>query len=333
MKKITFLFFFSVLLVFADARAFPVRVKTVGGWGWISGGDLNRNLRAWKDFFSDRNEAPYAFSFDVEELHRTQEAALEFVYELSSRIHVGLTVEYLSGKTEGRASSSFAYEKDYFNSAQDFGVISLEEQREQLPRYHFRCIPILLTVYYSRPFLRKGDFYFGLGAGFYSGRLDYRERYHYEFDYQDEKILSGSPLIFVEQYSTTGEYSERTLANTLGLHGKVGIELSLYKGLCFVLEITGRWAEFKDWEGTKSDSFSWDHTWGFWGANTDQGSKEEQDKGKLWMVRFSSEVTGKSYPRFVFSEGKPLLSSYSEARPARIDWNGLCLRVGLAIRL
>jgi len=49
------------------------------------------------------------------------------------------------------------------------------------------------------------------------------------------------------------------------------------------------------------------------------------------MVEFKSDETGKSYPRFVFSEEKPLFFSYTEIKPAKINLNGFSLRIGIKI--
>lgn len=331
MIRKTVLCFFCVLLIFGKAQASPLSLKVTGGMCWIAGGDLSRNLSGWKSYYSDRNQWPYSFAFDVNELRLSWEGGVEIVYSFSPRFQVGLGLAYLMGTTEGEMSSSLEYEEDYFNSTLDFGTISLEERRFQRPRYSLRTIPVNLTLYYAFPLSRKVQVFAGLGIGLYSGKMVYREDYQYDFDYKDEKILFGSPLSFVDQYGTSGEYSEETRSQTFGLQGKAGLEFRVYKQFHFVLEIIARRIHFTNWEGTKRDAYNWDHTWGFWGANTDRGSSEEKSKGKLWMVQFLSEITGKSYPRLVFSEEEPIFSSYSEAKPARINLDGIAVRVGVRI--
>lgn len=333
MNRKTIWWFLCFFLVFLKTDASQLSFNIYGGMSWADGGDLNKNLRGWKNYFSDRNRNPYFFEYDVEELHRLLESGAEITYFLSSRFRIGLGFEFLVGTTEGEMSSNLKFEKNYVNSSDDFGTIFLEEQSLQNPRYRFRTIPVTLTFYYFFPFGRRGNLFIGWGGGYYSGKLEYKEDYHYNFNFRDEYMLSGSLLSFVDQSSSSGTYLEESTSKTFGLHGRGGLELKIYKDLHFVFEVIGRWVDFKDWTGSKKDSYSWNHTWGFWGTNKDAGSGEEVNKGKLWMVEYRSDETGKSYSRFVFSEEKPLFSSYLEARPARINLNGFSLRIGIKVRL
>jgi len=111
----------------------------------------------------------------------------------------------------------------------------------------------------------------------------------------------------------------------------LSLEYKIRSGIHLIVEAAGRMVEFKEWKGNQNDSFSWDHTWGYWGAYSDKDSLKEAAEGKLWMVIFHSEETGKSYPRFIFSDEKPSSSFYTEVRPARINLNGLSLRAGIKI--
>lgn len=320
-------------LMFVNGGASSLSFKIFGGMSWIGGGDLNRNLRGWKNYFNDRYQPPYSFNYNVKELHRFWESGLEINYSLSSRLGIGLGFEFITGAIKGEMSSSLEYEKNYFNSAHDFGTIFLEEKTLRQPRYHLKTMPVTLTLYYSFPVGARGNLSVGWGGGYYWGKLEYRENYQYDFDYRDENTLSGSLLSFIDRYSSSGIYSEGSTSSALGLHSKTSLEIKIHKGLKFFFEVLERWVDFKNWQGSKRDSYSWNHTWGFWGENMDKGSAEEITKGKLWMVEFQSEENGKSYPRFVFSEKKPLSSSYLEPRPAQINLNGVCLRIGIRVSI
>jgi hypothetical protein len=333
MKKKAAVGLSCVFLFIIKMEAFPLSLKIAGGVGWISGGDLNRHIRGWGDYFHDRSTGPYSYDFDLQELHLWRGGGLEVLYSISPRFQVGLGLEYLTGSTDGEMTSSLEYEEDYFNSSQDFGTIYLEESRLQRPRYELRIIPLNLTLYYSFPFSARGSAFVGLGAGYYSGKLNYGEDYQYDFDYKDNKMLSGSLLSFVDRYATSGVYTEESRARSLGLHGKAGLRFRVYKNFCFLVEIIGRWAALQNWEGTKRDVFEWDHSWGFWGVNAERGSSDENYSGKLWMGEYRSDVTGESYPRFIFSEEEPSFSSYDEVRPARIDLSGISLKIGIRISL
>jgi len=326
--KTTFLLL-GVLLFALKVGASELSLKLYGGGSWIQGGDLNKNILGWESFFNDRNISPYSSSYDLKELHILWERGGEIVYKLSPRFYVGLGLELVTGATKGELSSRLNQEQDYYNSLVDFGTIYLDEQTLQQPEYKLRAIPITLTFYYSFP-LREGmRFFLGCGGGYYFGKITYEEDYQYDFDYRDDKNSSGSLLQYVNQYSSSGTYSEESSSTALGLHGRWGVELEIRESLHFLIEVTGRWVDFGNWKGSKNDIYDWEHIWGFWGTNSDRGSSEEVSEGKLRMVDFISDETGKTYPRFVFSEEKPISSSYAEAREAKINLNGFTVRLGI----
>jgi len=171
-------------------------------------------------------------------------------------------------------------------------------------------------------------FFLGCGGGYYFGKITYEEDYQYDSDYRDDKNSSGSLSQYVNQYSSSGKYSEASTSRAFGLHGRWGVELEIRENLHFLIEVIGRWVDFGNWKGSKNDIYDWEHIWGFWGSNSDRDSFEEASEGKLWMADFISDETGKSYPRFVFSEERPAFSSYAGAREAKINLNGFTLRLG-----
>jgi len=322
-----------LLLIFSSADASPLSLKITGGIGWLDGGDLNKNIQGWKDYFSDRNISPYTFNFDVNEIHRSWEGGIEITYSISPRWRIGLGLDVLHGNTKGTMSSSVELDEDYFRSTYDFGTVVLAENREQRPEYRLRTIPVILTFYHAAPFSEKGNIFLGLGGGYYFGRLEYKENYQYDSDYRDDNILSGSLLRYIDQYSSSGDYTEESSDNALGLHGLAGLEWKVTERFHLVFEVIGRWVNFSGWTGDKTDSYSWDQTWGYWGTNRELGSEEKSSGGKLWMVDFQDEITGKSYPRFVFTEEKPRSASYQKVSPAKINGNGFSFRIGIKIGL
>ena len=314
-----------------NAEASQLRLRVFGGRGWMDGGDINGNIRGWDSYFGDRNTAPYSFDYGVEEFHFQWEGGVEVVYRLSSRLHLALGAELLTGTIQGEMTASLNEEEDYFNSSDDYGMIYRDEQSVLQPRYSLQSIPLLLTVYYFYPLGKRLNLFFGCGGGFYLGKITYREEYEYAFDYEDEKYLSASLLEFVDQYSSSGVYSEKSTSHTIGFHAKGGLELKIRQDFHFFIEVQGRWANYSNWKGSWSDDYTWDHTWGYWGVNSDQGSSEDEGEGKLWMVEFESDETGISYPRLIFSEEKPVGSSYSGVRSAKVNLSGVTLRVGIRL--
>jgi len=300
-KVLFFLLFF--FFSFLDIEASRLSFKIYGGRSWFDGGDLNKNIRGWNNYFNDRNENPYSFNYDVKELRDLWEGGAEVVYSLSSRFRVALGLEFLTGANEGEMFSSLNQEQDYYYSAEDFGTIFLEEQSFQQPKYKVQSIPLTLTLYYFLPLGPRASIFLGCGGGYYSGKITYREDYEYNFDYKDEKNLSG------------------------------GLELNIRRGLYLIIEVQGRWVDFSGWSGSKSDNYTWNHIWGYWGAFSDEGSSEESREGELWMVEFKSDQTGESYPRLVFSGEKPLSSFFSGARAAKINLSGFSFRIGIKVNL
>lgn len=333
MKRKAVFFLLCFLVSFLDIEASQLSFKICGGGSWVYGGDLNKNIQGWNNYFNDRNKNPYSFDYDVKELHSLWEGGAEVGYALSSRFRVALGLEFLAGATEGEMFSSLNQEQDYYNAADDFGTIFLDEQSFQKPEYRVQSIPLTLTLYYSLPLGPRASIFLGCGGGYYSGKITYKENYEYNFDYKDEKNLSGSLLEFVDQYSSSGTYSEKSTSKAYGFHAKAGLELNIRRGLYLIIEAQGRLVDFNIWSGNKKDSYTWNHTWGYWGAFSDNGSSEESKEGKLWMVEYNSEQTGKSYPRLVFSGEEPLSSSFSGARAAKINLNGFSFRVGIKISL
>lgn len=330
-KVLFFLLFF--FFSFLDIEASRLSFKIYGGRSWFDGGDLNKNIRGWNNYFNDRNENPYSFNYDVKELRDLWEGGAEVVYSLSSRFRVALGLEFLTGATEGEMLSSLNQEQDYYYSAEDFGTIFLEEQSFQQPKYKVQSIPLTLTLYYFLPLGPRASIFLGCGGGYYSGKITYKEDYEYNFDYKDEKNLSSSLLEFVDQYSSSGNYSEETTCKAYGFHARGGLELNIGRGLYLIIEVQGRWVDFSGWSGSKSDNYTWNHTWGYWGAFSDEGSSEESREGELWMVEFKSDQTKESYPRLVFSGEKPLSSFFSGARAAKINLSGFSFRVGIKVNL
>jgi len=322
-----FCFFFG----FLKAEASPISLKFYGGLGWLEGGDLNKSIRGWRNYSRDRNRAPYSFDSKLRELHGFLEGGFEVQRSISERLSMGIGLGFLGKRRKSLVSWKLDKSEDYFHSPSDFGSISLEEEGNAQPEYWLQAVPVTLSIYYSFP-LRKGiKLFLKGGVGYYFGRMTLTENYDYRFDYMDDKNLSGSVWRFVDRYESSGTYFEETTSRTFGLQGGGSIEIPVRGPLFLIFEALGRWADFREWKGKKRDAYAWNHSWGFWGAHSDRGEREETLDGKLWLVEFQSDETGNSYPRLIFSERKPLSSSYLEGKLARVNLNGLSLRAGLRL--
>lgn len=331
MKRKAFFLLACLFLFFLKCEASHLSFKLCGGLSWVDGGDFNQNIRGWRNYYQDRDKNPYSFLYDVDELKVLLESRAELLYSLSSRFRIGVGVELLTRQLAGNMSWTFNQEESYFLSEDEFGDISIEEESIQGPKYKIQALPIILTLSYSFPVSEKSAFFLQAGAGYYFGRLKYTEIYFYTFDYSDDRNEKGVFTRFVDQYSSSGEYSEETTSRAIGFHGGAALEIKISTRLAFVVEALGRVVSFNGWKGHREDEYSWEHTWGFWGANRDQGEELDSREGKLWLGDFFSSETGKNYPRLVFSEEEP--SIYNNIREARINLNGLSLRIGFRIQI
>jgi hypothetical protein len=330
----SFLFMGAFLLFTAPYMdASQIGLKLYAGGSWINGGSLNTHLRDWENYLLDRSiDENYSLTQSLQQFHWMKEVEAEIFYSISSRFRIALAFSFISGSQLGEIDSNLSLEEDYYRSPTDFGTVTTNEISFQEPLYRLRTYPISLILYYTFNAGDNLDIFVGAGASYYSAKLVYEENYEYDFNYTEENTAMGTMLPFNDQYSSTGIYTEEFNSHTIGALLKCGIEYKMSKKLCFVAEILGRWAELTDWEGTKEDSFIWDHTWGYAGENSDNGSSVETGRGTLWLGNYQSDETQKSYYKFVISEqkpGDPILS----AEPAVIDLSGISFRIGIKISL
>ncbi len=333
MAKKFALFFLCFIVSSLNVVSSPLSIKLHGGRSWFGGGDLTKSIQGWSSYLQDRNSSPYSTNTALEELHGFWDAGAELTYSLSSRIRLGLELGFLHGQAGGLMRLRLSQEEDYFFSADDFGTVSVDEQSNQEPSYRLQSMPLSLTVYYSYPFRKGLNFFIGCGGAYYPAKIRYREEYEYNFDYRDEQHLSGSLAVYVDQYSSTGTYSEVCRSKAFGFHARAGLEIQIRRSVHLVVEACGRKVEFGNWKGRKKDTYDWSHTWGYWGVFSEEGSSEDGGEGKLWMVEFWSEESGKSYPRLVFSEEEPLSPSFLSTREAKLNLDGFSLKVGIRFSL
>lgn len=332
MKGKTLILLLGILFFPLNSGASPLRFRLCSGLSWIGGGDLNRNIEGWKSYIEDYYQRPYSLECDLKKLHGLWSLQAEVVYAFCPHISLALGLEFLTGSAQGSVFFHLGTEEDYFHSAQDFGTVFLYEQSFQKPRYKLQSLPLTLTLYYYFPLGRAVNFFLGCGGGYYWGILNYKEESDYLFEYKDQNNLNGSLVEFIDNYNSSGIYTEKTSSKAFGFQAKAGLEIKIGNSSHFLIEVQTRMVDFSDWSGRKSDDYKWSHTWSYWGSLSDSGSEKISDKGKLWMANFQSEETGKSYPRFFFSTQKPS-SPYAEARPAKINLNGFSIRAGIRIYL
>jgi hypothetical protein len=318
-------------LLLSRLCALDFGLKAYGGWSLTPGGDLNRSIRGWRDYYASRSGASFSSSFAWKELSGVFEAGGELEVAISSRWRLGLGAGYLPGVTAGKISTRLSTRQTTVISATQSKIVSVDETTSRTPRAELRTVPVLLTVTYLLGRGHKLDMYAGVGGGVYFGRYSDTEQYQDNFNSTDDLVSAGSTVRFVDQSAASGVYSEEANHTAWGIHGLVGLAYWLSPSLSATVEVIGRWVERKGWTGTKTDSYNWSHTWGPAGGYSDSGKVSESSGGELWRVDAVSETTGKTYPRLVFSEKQPAGSGYASARPADLGLTGVGLRVGLRL--
>jgi hypothetical protein len=319
---------FPVMFV-APLGAGSISLRITGGAGYISGGELNRSIRGWKDYYGDLNKSPYAYSYSVKEIHFFPEGGLLLSHEISPRWTLGVEAGFGSGSSSGEIAGSYNLNQTDSPSPGETRTIASSEKSLQQPEYSLGSTPVMLVFSYMLHRGKRTRFFIEGGAGLFLGRLSYSESYEVDIAYTEDLSSPGSQTKFVNDYSSWGRYTEKTRSLGFGARCGFGAEWRLSDSMSFVVLGSVRRMEAAKWKGDKSDSFEWRHTWGLYGGNSDRGEDKTADSGSLWSADMNSADTGKSYRRVVFAAEKPSGSAYSNPRAARIAFSGVSLQVGL----
>lgn len=330
-KRIVILILYAYLLVL-NASAIEFSLKINGGWGWTDGGDLNKSISGWRQYYEDRQSPSFSSIYSVREMHCTYEVGAEVMVKISSRWSIGLGTSFLPFSQNGEISTKYAAQQNYTISPSQWGTVSVEETTSQSPSYEIEAVPITLSAYYLLPLGEKYDLCLGGGGGLYLSRYRYKEEYSYRFNYTDDQYSANSSVQYVDRYSTAGEYSETAETQAFGLHAAAALDVRISPSFFITLEVLGRWVNLDGWEGEKADSYDWTHIWGLGGGYSDKGTEEESYDGRLWRVDVRSGQTGKSYPRLVFSQEEPVSVDYAAVKPANINLSGISARIGFKFK-
>lgn len=315
-----------------NAAAVEFSLKVNGGGGWTNGGDVNKIISGWRQFYEDRQSPAFSSSYNVGEIHGTYEVGAEIIVDIFPRWSIGLGTSFLFFNRNGEISTRLATQENYTLSPSQWGSLSIEETTSQSPSYELEAIPITASAYYRLPLGEKYDLCLGGGGGLYVSRYRYKEEYSYRFDYTDDQYSANSSVQYVDRYSSAGEYSEAAKAQGLGLHAVAALDLRINPSFFITFEVLGRWVNLDGWEGKKSDSYDWSHVWGLEGAYSERGRVDESYDGNLWRVDVRSDQTGKSYPRLVFAEEEPVSADYAAVKPANINLSGISARIGFKLK-
>lgn len=235
--SIIFVFLFVIPLHAQDSYQ-KFNLKISGGYGTISGGDVQSMTDGLNDLLADASAlGGFTVTDTLENVKWGTDFEGEFVFNIDKNFGVGLGVEYIR-----RTNDSLA--------AIEFGALTrLSISWEPV----YTAMPIKLSGYYRLPLGSNMSAYTKAGVGYYSAKIAYTIR-------QEEELLG---IAVYEQQD--GEAKDKGI----GFHGGLGLEMRVAQNVAFFVEGTGRYVNLKDWDvDNTSTSSSGTHfdTGQFWYA-------------------------------------------------------------------
>lgn len=161
------------------------------------------------------------------------------------------------------------------------------------------AIPARITIFYSFPINNQLNVFVNGGASYYLTNYSWNWRQQAGEDWKE-----------LDQTVTAKDY---------GFHGGLGFEYYFSQNTAFVMEISGRYADISGFEGTFTEKES-------------TGAKATED-GKLYYFEIDPLVAGKFYSIVQVDEEMPPETEVRNPRDATVDLTGLCIRVGIRIRI
>ncbi len=316
----------------------PVSINLGGGLGLIEGGDLNGMIKDYNQLFKDYGQLlpDEDLEIDWSQFRWSPNFSGEFFFNFSRYMSVSLAAGYLTKTNPGNLAYTILDSWTGDDPLSAYQLISEQDSYAAEPEHKLTVIPLTLSFYLYLPMDSFADFYIKAGAGYYSGKLEYRESYQSEYSYQEEYYDSGDNYLFswIEEYSYGGTLTYEAKSKTIGFHAGAGFDLKFSSFLSLVIEGGYRWVEFTDWEGEASDSWSYYARWGWTdiGLTEDSGSQSDSWDGKIWHHENYDPDLNKSYANINLYKEEPQPDEYTRnIRPAEIKMSGLALRAGIKI--
>ncbi|MGB7296958.1 MAG: hypothetical protein WBC70_15345 [Candidatus Aminicenantales bacterium] len=315
----------TALVCAVSAMGSDFSLRIYGGWSYADGGDLNKSIAAWRDYYSGRQSAVFSSSYNLGAMHGALELGSAAVLALSRCWSLSLGVGYITQEKSGQISTRSTRND---GSLPETWTVDFEQTTEQRPRYTRLTIPVTLSQDYAVVLGTRWTLTLGGGGGIYWGRLDLQESYDISSESIAEEPTANGIIQYVDRLRTTGEYTEELTSTGFGLHGRLGVEYRLSPSTFLTASVLGRWVDMKGWEGNRRDASEWRWDYGLWGAYSAEGTNERTESGQLWRRELRDDVTGKSYPILVFGESAPT----SGSQQPNINLSGISVRLGLGFR-
>jgi opacity protein-like surface antigen len=324
MRKFCVFVSMSILFICPVFSQSKFSIRLIGGISTITGGDLNEDIRQFHRFMSNLNGVSgYSANLDLNEMNFMFNLGGELVYRFNNNFGLGIGTEYLARNVKGPAKIAYSDSTEYWWGT---GFDIYDEVNTH--SYTLKAIPILLNLYYFIPWGQNKSIFLNFGIGYYFGSLKHKSEFQWTSEYSED---SWFYLDYLWNYSATGFLDEKTKTTTFGFHGGIGINLNLTSQIGVLIEARGRVVNFEDWDGDRLYEQSWEEY--EWLEDQgrkllDLGSEQEKIAGKLWLISFNDKTTDKKYKQILVFDKEPEIS----IRRAKIDLNGITLRVGIIIQ-
>jgi hypothetical protein len=306
-----------------------------GGLNNINGGDLNGVIRDYKQLISDYNDfylTNYTVSWD--EFKQITDWRAEVMVNITSSLSFGLGVEYFNYKIQRGSITLNDADSGIVDGGLYYYNYTLTDNYQFAPQQELTVIPVTFNLYYFIPIGNIAEVFFKAGVSYNIGRLKYNETYQSDYQYQADYYGSDDSFwyTYVDNYTEDGTYSYDVKSNESGLQAGIGLDIKPLSFITLVIEGSYRSVNFKNWNGSGSDNWSFDEQWGRsdLGYSTDSGNESEAWSGKIYYYELYDSDLDKQYGFLSLHETPPQVSEFiKNPRTGKINLNGFSLRVGL----
>lgn len=219
---------FLMLVAPLATAASPLKLRIFGGGDYLQGGDLNRGLQGWTDYWkANLNAQGYTQqtgSFNP--VHLGLNVGGDVILLLSPHWGLGLGTEYIM------ATKSSALTFQSTTKVINWDILGKAQ-----------ALPAKLSLFYFIPLTDSLTITFHAGAGYYSAKT---------------RLGSKQESDYIIDANGTG----------IGYHGGIGLEIKFFTGASLFIEGAGRYATLSGFEGnvTIDGDHAWDGKLYYWEA-------------------------------------------------------------------
>ena len=268
-------------------------IKLSGGFGFATGGDLNKTIKGTSDLWRDFDGA----AGELKPVNLGLNFEVEFIHHYTPSLGLGLGIGYFrASKESGPLSSAIGVP----------GIFSLSSEYSIKPV--ISALPITLNFHYFLLAGSKISFDFHAGIGYYLATLDF----------SGKDVLSDSFFDQISEHWT----EDTTFASTkggFGFQAGIGFEFEVAKRVAIVCDVFGRLASVSGFKGKYTYRESGDYTW-------------QESASDYYFWSYDETFDGSSYAQFDFYTEKPEGEGITNAKQGSVDLTGFGITLGFRIR-